>query len=290
METYTLSGLDFSPELNMARYLQNISKYPILTQDEELRLAKIYLQTKDRSIADRLITSHLRLVVKVVTQYKGYGLPIEEMISEGNMGLLYAVEKFDPDKGVRFSTYALWWIKASIQKYILKSWSLVKLGTTSAQKKLFFNLRKAQRKLNLKEEEAFNPSVLRQIASSLGVTPQEVEEMSIRLSSRDGSLNKVINTGDDNGSEWQDFVADKRPNQEQRLSAQSQYAHRYSLLQKGLAQLNPREKEIFTQRRLQERPQTLEELSRVHKVTKERIRQIELNALRKLRQYMLPRE
>ena len=216
--TETPIGLDFSPELNMARYLQSIRKYPILTSEEEYQLAKTYKETKDEKVAYKLITPHLRLVVKVVSKYKGYGLPLSEMISEGNIGLLYAVEKFDPDKGFRFSTYALWWIKASIQKYILNSWSLVKIGTTAAQKKLFFNLRKIKNSLRLVEDREMSSEIMEDIAKSLDVNLKEVADMNNRMSSHDGSLNTVIDSSSDSGSEWLDFIADKKPNQEETLS------------------------------------------------------------------------
>ena len=287
METYTLSGLDFSPELNMARYMQSISKYPILKQEEELRLAKAYIETKDRQTALLLITSHLRLVVKVVSRYKGYGLPVSEMISEGNIGLLYAVEKFDPARGVRFSTYALWWIRASVQKYILNSWSLVKIGTTSAQKKLFFNLRKIKNQLHLVENRDLSEQAVSQIASALDVTPQDVKEMNVRLSAHDGSLNAPVRADAEDEAEWQDFLTDKRPNQEDRVVARQQQLYRKKLLLRAMNRLNPREREILLKRRLIEHPVTLEDLSRLHNITKERVRQIELNSVRKIKKFML---
>ncbi|MBP1532131.1 MAG: RNA polymerase factor sigma-32, partial [Alphaproteobacteria bacterium] len=218
MET-ALTGLDFSPEINMARYLQNIQQYPLLSQEEEYELAVKYKETHDKKLAYQLVTSHLRLVVKVVSKYKGYGLPINEMISEGNIGLLYAIDKFEPDKGFRFSTYALWWIKASVQKYILNSWSLVKLGTTAAQKKLFFNLRKIKNHLNLTDDRELSADVLQNIANSLDVSVQEVTDMNTRLKAHDGSLNAAIDGQDtDGGSEWIDFIYDNKPNQEDQLA------------------------------------------------------------------------
>ena len=195
----TLNELDFSPEENLSRYLQSIKKFPILSFDEEYDLAVNYQKTRDKDLAYKLITSHLRLVVKVVSKYRGYGLPIAEMISEGNIGLLYAVDKFEPEKGFRFSTYALWWIKASVQKYILNSWSLVKLGTTAAQKKLFFNLRKIKNQLNLIDDRELSQKILSDIAQSLDVSVQEVTDMNMRLKSHDGSLNAVID-GDNEGT------------------------------------------------------------------------------------------
>ncbi len=281
-KTLTLSGLDFSPELNMARYLQSIRKYPILTPEEEFRLAKAYVATKDDKLAYRLITSHLRLVVKVVSKYRGYGLPVSEMISEGNIGLLYAVDKFDPDKGFRFSTYALWWIKASIQKYILNSWSLVKIGTTAAQKKLFFNLRKVKNKLNLVEDREMSLSIITEIADSLDVSVQEVTEMNSRLSAHDGSLNMNLDSSSDDSSEWLDFIADKKPNQEEVLAQNETYLYRKKLFGQALDCLNEREKDILYKRRLLDKSMTLDDLSRAYNISKERVRQIELNSVRKL--------
>lgn len=281
-KTLTLSGLDFSPELNMARYLQSIRKYPILTPEEEFRLAKAYVATKDDKLAYRLITSHLRLVVKVVSKYRGYGLPVSEMISEGNIGLLYAVDKFDPDKGFRFSTYALWWIKASIQKYILNSWSLVKIGTTAAQKKLFFNLRKVKNKLNLMEDREMSHNIITEIADSLDVSIQEVTEMNSRMSAHDGSLNMNLDSSSDDSSEWLDFIADKKPNQEEILAQNETYLYRKKLFGQALSCLNEREKDILYKRRLLDKCMTLDDLSRAYNISKERVRQIELNSVRKL--------
>lgn len=278
----TLIGLEFSPEVNLTRYLQSIRKFPILDNDEEYQLAKAYKNSHDARIAYKLITPHLRLVVKVVSKYKGYGLPLSEMISEGNIGLLYAVEKFDPDKGFRFSTYALWWIKASIQKYILNSWSLVKIGTTAAQKKLFFNLRKVKNRLRLMEDKEMSESILHDIAQSLDVSVQEVTEMNNRMSSHDGSLNTIIDNSSDKGTEWMDFIADKKPNQEEQLSYSEIYQYRKRLFTKALSCLNDREKDILFKRRLNEKALTLDDLSQAYKISKERVRQIELNSIRKL--------
>lgn len=278
----TLIGLEFSPEVNLTRYLQSIRKFPILDNDEEYQLAKAYKNSHDARIAYKLITPHLRLVVKVVSKYKGYGLPLSEMISEGNIGLLYAVEKFDPDKGFRFSTYALWWIKASIQKYILNSWSLVKIGTTAAQKKLFFNLRKVKNRLRLMEDKEMSESILHDIAQSLDVSVQEVTEMNNRMSSHDGSLNTIIDNSSDKGTEWMDFIADKKPNQEEQLSYSETYQYRKRLFTKALSCLNDREKDILFKRRLNEKALTLDDLSQAYKISKERVRQIELNSIRKL--------
>lgn len=278
-----LGGIDFSPEINMARYLQKIRTYPILSQEEEYNLALKYQQTKDQQIAKVLVTSHLRLVVKVVAKYRGYGLSAAEMISEGNIGLLYAIEKFEPKKGFRFSTYALWWIKAAIQKYILNSWSLVKIGTTAAQKKLFFNLRKIKNKLNLSDDRELSPDVLGKIAGCLDVSVQEVTDMNTRLKAHDGSLNSIIDSSGDSGSEWMDFIADSKPNQEEVLAYNEIMKYRRNLFNKALVVLNKREKDILFKRRLLDRAFTLDDLSKAYGISKERVRQIELNSIKKIR-------
>ncbi len=277
-----LIGLDFSPEYNLARYLQNIRKFPILEQDEELNLAVQYQKTHDKKISYKLITSHLRLVVKVVAKYKGYGLPISEMIAEGNIGLLYAVERFEPSKGFRFSTYALWWIKASVQKYILNSWSLVKLGTTSAQKKLFFNLRKIKNQLNLVDDRDMSEKVLNKIANSLDVSVQDVTDMNTRLKSHDGSLNTVLQNSSDSSTEWMDFIFDTKPNQEECLAYSETMQYRRKLFNKALSVLNKREKDILFKRRMSEKATTLDDLSKIYNISKERVRQIELNSIKKI--------
>ena len=278
-----LIGLDFSPDYNLARYLQNIRKFPILEADEEYRLATLYQKTHDQKIAYKLITSHLRLVVKVVSKYRGYGLPISEMISEGTLGLISAIDKFEPQKGFRFSTYALWWIKASVQKYILNSWSLVKLGTTAAQKKLFFNLRKIKNKFNLTDDREMDQSILNKIAQSLEVTIQDVTEMNNRLQAHDGSLNTLI--GDcsaENGAEWMDFISDSKPNQEEVFAQIETFHYRKKLFNQALNVLNSREKEILFKRRLAEKAVTLDDLSQIYHISKERVRQIELNSIKKI--------
>ena len=281
-EQLTLNGLDFSPEENLSRYLQSIKKFPILSSEEEYDLALRYQQSKDKEIAYKLITSHL-LVVKVVSKYRGYGLPVGEMISEGNIGLMYAIDKFAPEKGFRFSTYALWWIKASVQKYILNSWSLVKIGTTAAQKKLFFNLRKVKNRLNLTDDREMSQDVIRNIASSLDVSVQEVTDMNTRLKSHDGSLNVLVDSSSDNGSELLDFIADTKPNQEEWLSRTETLNYRKKLFNQALGCLNPREKDILFKRRLYEKSITLDDLSKSYAISKERVRQIELNSIRKIR-------
>ncbi len=278
----TLIGLNFSPEYNLARYLQDIRKFPILEQNEEYELAVLYRKTRDKKISYKLITSHLRLVVKVVSQYKGYGLPLSEMIAEGNIGLLYAVERFEPDKGFRFSTYALWWIKASVQKYILNSWSLVKLGTTSAQKKLFFNLRKIKNQLNLTDDREMSGAVISKIAKSLDVSAQDVTDMNIRLKAHDGSLNTVLQSSSDNSTEWMDLVSDNKPNQEECLAYSEQLNYRRKLFNNALSSLNPREKDILFKRRMSDKTTTLDDLSKMYHISKERVRQIELNSIRKI--------
>ena len=283
MENLTaLTGVDFSPEINMARYLQNIRKYPILTQEEEYKLATKYKETGNKDVAYQLITSHLRLVVKVVSRYRGYGLPVSEMISEGNIGLLYAIDKFEPDKGFRFSTYALWWIKASVQKYILNSWSLVKLGTTAAQKKLFFNLRKIKNSLNLVDDRELSSDVLKDISRLLDVSVQEVTDMNMRLKAHDGSLNSPVDGDSDRTAEWMDFISDGKPNQEERYAYKETMNYRRKLFNQAITVLNPREKDILFKRRMSDETITLEDLSQAYNISKERVRQIELNSIRKI--------
>ena len=281
-EQLILNELDFSPEENLSRYLQSIKKYPILTSEEEYELALKYQQTKDRNIAYTLITSHLRLVVKVVSKYRGDGLPVSEMISEGNIGLMYAVDKFAPEKGFRFSTYALWWIKASVQKYILNSWSLVKLGTTAAQKKLFFNLRKIKNRLNLIDDRELSQNILSDIAKSLDVSVQDVTEMNMRLKSHDGSLNSIVDDSSDGSTEWMDFISDNKPNQEESLAHAETVKYRKQMFNKALYVLNKREKDILFKRRLYEKTITLDDLSKLYNISKERVRQIELNSIKKI--------
>lgn len=285
--TFSLTGLDFSPEINMARYLQSIRRFPILAPEEEYNLAMAYKENKDPKIASKLVSAHLRLVVKVVSKYKGYGLPVSEMISEGNIGLLYAVDKFEPEKGFRFSTYALWWIKASIQKYILNSWSLVKIGTTAAQKKLFFNLRKIKNKLNLIDDRDLSNSVLGDIANSLDVSVQDVTDMNMRLQSHDGSLNSVLDNSSDSGTEWIDFISDNKPNQEDVLAYSETMMYRKKLFNKALGCLNSREKDILFKRRLVDKSVTLDDLSKTYAISKERVRQIELNSIKKIKKAVM---
>ncbi len=283
MDQLNLNGIDFSPELNLARYLQSIRRYPILSQEDEYNLAVEYQRTKNIQVAYKLVTSHLRLVVKVVSKYRGYGLPVAEMISEGNIGLLYAVDKFEPEKGFRFSTYALWWIKASVQKYILNSWSLVKIGTTAAQKKLFFNLRKIKNRLNVMDDRELSSEVLGGIAASLDVSVQDVTDMNMRMKAHDGSLNTVIDSSSENGTEWMDFIADSKPNQEEIYARTETMRYRRKLFNQALGCLNPREKDILFKRRMCDKAITLDDLSKTYAISKERVRQIELNSIKKIR-------
>ena len=274
---------DFSPEVNLSRYLQNIKRFPVLSPEEEYELAKEYVRTHDAKISYRLVTSHLRLVVKVVSKFRGYGLPTAEMISEGNIGLLYAVDRFDPDKGFRFSTYALWWIRAAVQKYVLTSWSLVKIGTTAAQKKLFFNLRKMKNRLNLTDDREMSPEIIGNIARTLDVSAQEVTDMNTRLRAHDGSLNIRVDAATENGAELLDFIADSKPNQEEKFGRTEVFNYRKKLFTQALGCLNPREKDILFKRRLYEKSVTLDDLSKSYAISKERVRQIELNSIRKIR-------
>jgi RNA polymerase sigma-32 factor len=274
-----------SPEGGLSRYLSEIRKFPMLTKDEEFMLAKRWREHEDSESAHRLVTSHLRLVAKIAMGYRGYGLPIGEVISEGNVGLMQAVKKFEPDKGFRLATYAMWWIRASIQEYILRSWSLVKMGTTAAQKKLFFNLRKAKSEISALEEGDLHPEHVDQIATKLGVTKDEVISMNRRLSGPDSSLNSPLRS--DSESEWQDWlVDDKAPNQEAVLAESEEHSARMELLDAAMKDLSERERHILTQRRLQDSPTTLEELAGEYGVSRERVRQIEVRAFEKLQKAM----
>ncbi|WP_284177619.1 RNA polymerase sigma factor RpoH [Rhabdaerophilum sp. SD176] len=269
----------FSGEGGLSRYLAEIRRFPVLSADEEFMLAKRYQQYEDAQAAHRLVTSHLRLVAKIAMGYRGYGLPVGDVVSEGNIGLMQAVKRFDPDKGFRLATYAIWWIKASIQEYILRSWSLVKMGTTANQKKLFFNLRKAKGKISALEEGDLRPDQVKAIATKLGVEEQEVIEMNRRLGG-DSSLNVMMR--DDGTAEWQDMLVDDTDNQEAILTRTEEAANRHQALGKALEILNPRERRIFEARRLLEDPLTLEELSEEFGVSRERVRQIEARAFEKV--------
>ena len=274
-----------SPEGGLSRYLTEIRKFPMLTKDEEFMLAKRWREHEDPAAAHRLVTSHLRLVAKIAMGYRGYGLPIGEVISEGNVGLMQAVKKFEPDKGFRLATYAMWWIRASIQEYILRSWSLVKMGTTAAQKKLFFNLRKAKAEISAFGEGDLHPDAVTHIATRLGVTNDEVISMNRRLSGPDSSLNSPLRS--DSESEWQDWlVDDKTESQEVTVADKEEHTLRMDLLGDAMKDLTDRERHILTQRRLQESPITLEELAGEYGVSRERVRQIEVRAFEKLQKAM----
>jgi RNA polymerase sigma-32 factor len=279
-------SLSLSPEEGLNRYLTNIRKFPMLEKDEEFMLAKRWREHEDTGAAEKLVTSHLRLVAKIAMGYRGYGLPIAEVISEGNVGLMQAVKKFDPDKGFRLATYAMWWIRASIQEYVLRSWSLVKMGTTAAQKKLFFNLRRMKSKMAALEDGDLKPEQVEAIATKLGVTDDDVINMNRRLSGPDASLNAPLK-GSEGDSEWQDWLEDKDGvSQEAELAEHDEFDQRMLLLQDAMSDLNERERDIIQQRKLTDEPKTLEELAEVYKVSRERIRQIEVRAFEKLQQAM----
>jgi RNA polymerase sigma-32 factor len=275
-----------SPEQGLNRYLQEIRKFPMLEPEQEYMLAKRWVEDQDTEAAHQLVTSHLRLAAKLAMGYRGYGLPQAEVISEANVGLMQAVKRFDPEKGFRLATYAMWWIRASIQEYILRSWSLVKLGTTSAQKKLFFNLRKAKARIGALEEGDLRPENVARIAHDLGVTEDEVISMNRRLSGGDASLNATIGSDDDGSAQWQDWLEDEGANQASDYAERDEFDQRMALMSKALEVLNERERDILTQRRLQDEPVTLEDLSSVYNVSRERIRQIEVRAFEKLQKRM----
>ena len=274
-----------SPEGGLSRYLSEIRKFPMLAKDEEFMLAKAWKEHQDPDAAHRLVTSHLRLVAKIAMGYRGYGLPIGEVISEGNVGLMQAVKKFEPDKGFRLATYAMWWIRASIQEYILRSWSLVKMGTTAAQKKLFFNLRKVKSEISALEEGDLHHEHVSQIATKLGVLEEEVISMNRRLSGGDASLNAPMRA--DGESEWQDWLADDTAvSQETQVAEEEEKSIRMGLLEEAMAELTDRERHILTERRLKDDPTTLEALASQYGVSRERVRQIEVRAFEKLQKTM----
>ena len=275
-----------TPEGSFSSYLSKIRKFPMLDAAEEYVLAKNWREQGDKDAAHKLVTSHLRLVAKIAMGYRGYGLPVSELVSEGNIGLMQAVKKFDPEKGFRLTTYAIWWIKASIQEYVLRSWSLVKIGTTSAQKKLFFNLKKIKNQIFAAEQGDMLPEHVSQIATQLDVREDEVVSMNQRLAGHEHSLNAPV--GNEEGdAEWQDWVVDENADQELQISQKQELNQRQSLLQNALHVLDEREKEILQDRRLVDEPKTLEELSQKHKVSRERIRQIENRAFEKVQKAML---
>ena len=269
-----------SSEGNLSIYLQQIKKFPILTADEEYMLAKRYKEYGDTEAAHKLVTSHLRLVAKIAMGYRGYGLPVTDLISEGNVGIMQAVKKFDPERGFRLATYAMWWIRAQIQEYVLHSWSLVKIGTTAAQKKLFFNLKKLKNQLNSIDSGNLSPENAREIATRLNVKEAEVLDMDNRMFSGDQSLN--VQVGDEGGAEWQDMLVDSHDTQDNVLANSNELLFRKKIFQQALEVLNEREKEIISLRKLKDKPVKLEELSKKFKISRERVRQIEEKALEKL--------
>ncbi|MDH3230186.1 MAG: RNA polymerase sigma factor RpoH [Alphaproteobacteria bacterium] len=279
-----LPSIVISPEGNLQRYLQEIRKFPMLQPEEEYMLAKAWREHEDADAAQRLVTSHLRLVAKIAMGYRGYGLPLAELISEGNVGMMQAVKRFDPERGFRLATYAMWWIRASIQEYILHSWSLVKMGTTAAQKKLFFNLRRLKGKLQEIDEGDMSPEAVKKIATELKVTEDEVVSMNRRLSGGDHSLNAPLRQ--DGDGEWMDWLMDESDTQETLVAEAQEMDKRRELLGDAMQTLNERERHILTERRLQDDPMTLEDLSKVYGISRERVRQIEVRAFEKLQKSM----
>ena len=282
MSNITLPSI--SSQGSLQKYLISIRKFPILEMEEEYTLAKMWKSKKDLNAAHKLVTSHLRLVAKIAMGYKGYGLPVADLISEGNIGLMQAVKRFDPDKGFRLATYAMWWIRAAIQEYILHSWSLVKIGTTAAQKKLFFNLRKIKNELKLINEGDLRPEDVKEISKRLSVDENEVYSMNSRMAGHDHSLNTPLKH--DSNTEWQDWIENKEENQETRLEESQEYKFRKTILINALASLNEREKYIFKARRIKEPQVTLEELSKNFNISRERVRQIEVRSFEKVQQYI----
>jgi RNA polymerase sigma-32 factor len=284
-KTATVPALSGEQSLN--RYLAEIKKFPVLTAEQEYMLAKRFQEHQDTDAAAQLVTSHLRLVAKIAMGYRGYGLPVSDLISEGNVGLMQGVKKFEPDRGFRLATYAMWWIKASIQEFILRSWSLVKMGTTAAQKKLFFNLRRMKKNLDAYEDSDLRPEDLAKIATDLGVSEQEVINMNRRMMmGGDASLNVSLRGDEEGSGQWQDWLADDRPLQDESVAEAEEAKVRHDMLTEAMESLNEREKFILTERRLTDNPRTLEELSQVYDVSRERIRQIEVRAFEKLQKAM----
>ncbi|MBB2204783.1 RNA polymerase sigma factor RpoH [Gluconacetobacter takamatsuzukensis] len=278
------SVLNVGPETNLSRYLQDIRKFPMLSPEDEQRLSRSWRDKGDTKAAHALVTSHLRLVAKIAMGYRGYGLPLGELISEGNIGMMQAVRRFDPDRGFRLATYAMWWIRAAIQEYILHSWSLVKMGTTAAQKKLFFNLRRLKGQMQAIDDGDLQPEQVNQIAKSLGVPEQDVINMNRRLSAPDHSLNAPLRA--DSEGEWQDWLVDEHDNQEETLAESEEFSGRKALLDNALKTLNERERHILTERRLKDEPSTLEDLSHTYNISRERVRQIEVRAFEKVQAAM----
>jgi RNA polymerase sigma-32 factor len=272
--------INVAHEGNLSRYLQDIRKFPMLTPDEELALSHRWRDHEDMEAAHKLVTSHLRLVAKIAMGYRGYGLPVGELISEGNVGMMQAVKRFDPDRGFRLATYAMWWIRAAIQEYILHSWSLVKMGTTAAQKKLFFNLRRLKGQMQAIDDGDLQPEQVSKIATMLAVPEQDVVNMNRRLAAPDHSLNAPVRM--DSEGEWQDWLVDDSESQEAKLGDRQELGLRRDLLAKAMSHLNERERDILTHRRLREQPTTLEDLSQKYDISRERVRQIEVRAFEKL--------
>ena len=272
-------------ESGLSRYLTEIRKFPLLSAQDEYMFAKRWQEHEDPEAARQLVTSHLRLVAKIAMGYRGYGLPVSEIVSEGNVGLMQAVKRFEPDKGFRLATYAMWWIRAAIQEYVLRSWSMVKLGTTAAQKKLFFNLRKAKNHIGAIEEGDLTPEHVATLTDRLGVTERELTEMNRRLSGGDSSLNAPLRS--EGESEWQDWLADDAPDQETRLAEREEMGDRHNLLENAMGELTEREQEIIRARRLRDEPSTLEDLSQKFGISRERVRQIEVRAFEKLQKAMM---
>ncbi len=275
-------ALPFSPENNLTRYLQEIRKFPMLERDEEYMLARRFAEHGDSEAAHRLVTSHLRLVAKIAKGYRGYGLPLADLISEGNVGIMQAVKRIDPERGFRLSTYAMWWIRASIQEYILHSWSLVKMGTTAAQKKLFFNLRRLKGQLQAIDAGDLAPETVTEIAERLDVSEKDVIEMNGRMSGRDHSLNAPLRTDNEGEGEWLDWLEDDSPNQETLTAENEELTNRRQLLREAMTGLNDRERHILNERQLRDDPRTLEDLSQEYGISRERVRQIEVRAFTKL--------
>ncbi|MFM7348138.1 MAG: RNA polymerase sigma factor RpoH [Erythrobacter sp.] len=286
-KTKTTSVPALSGEQSLNRYLSEIRKFPVLTAEQEYMLAKRYQEHEDPEAAAQLVSSHLRLVAKIAMGYRGYGLPVSDLISEGNVGLMQGVKKFEPDRGFRLATYAMWWIKASIQEFILRSWSLVKMGTTAAQKKLFFNLRRMKKQLEAYEDSDLSPEDVTKIATDLGVPEQEVINMNRRMMmGGDASLNVSLRGDEEGSGQWQDWLADDRPLQDETVAENQESQLRMAMLSEAMESLNERERHILTERRLTDKPQTLEELSQEYDVSRERIRQIEVRAFEKLQKAM----
>lgn len=277
-------SLTLGPDASLSRYLQEIRKYPLLSPEEEASLSRRWRDKGDVKAAHKLVTSHLRLVAKIAFGYRGYGLPLNELISEGNVGMMQAVRRFDPERGFRLATYAMWWIRAAIQEYILHSWSLVKMGTTSAQKKLFFNLRRLKGEMKAIDDGDLAPEQVDHIAKTLGVPEQDVVAMNRRLTAGDHSLNAPLRS--DGDGEWQDWLVDDGDNQEDMLGEHEELSDRQALLSSAMASLNDRERHIFEERRLKDEPVTLEELAQHYGISRERVRQIEVRAFEKVQAHM----